>query len=264
MFAIMNNKKRKILVVDDDQSLLDTLRDLLEFEGYEVLCVTSGEDALVQMRPFQPDLIILDMGMPGMGGKGFLDRITNPDGSTAYPVLVLTARSTMAEFFADKKIASFIAKPCDPEDMLMEISRILFLEADEAAVRSDPETKVVRRLVIAEPDEQLKALLKTEFSAAGFMVETASNGAEALERAVETKPDAVVLRLELDVMSANEVVIMLKRLPGTFGVNAVVYGVELPGVDLNHVANLAVPQNCLVKDTDVNAIVDRVMHITGA
>jgi DNA-binding response OmpR family regulator len=47
--------------VDDDPSLLETLGDFLSFEGYEVLCATSGEDALIKMRPFQPDLIILDV-----------------------------------------------------------------------------------------------------------------------------------------------------------------------------------------------------------
>lgn len=88
----MELNKRKLLLVDDDQSLLETLGDFLSFEGYEVLCAVSGEDALIKMRPFQPDLIILDMGMPGMGGTGFLDRITQPDGHTLYPVLVLTAR----------------------------------------------------------------------------------------------------------------------------------------------------------------------------
>lgn len=252
------------MVVDDDLSLLDTLGDFLKFEGYDVICVASGEDALVRMRPFQPDLIILDMGMPGMGGKGFLDRITNPDGSTTHPVLVLTARATMAEYFADKKIASFLAKPCDPNDMLMEVSRILFLETPESDDAVEKTSKVIRKLVVAEPDSALKDTLKAEFAAAGFAVQTAVNGTGALEEAIRMKPDAVVMRLQLDQMSANEVVAMLKRLPGTTDVKAVIYGVELPDVDLNHVAALAVPQNCLVKDLDSNAIVDRVMHVTGA
>ncbi len=263
MCGIMN-KKRKIMVVDDDQSLLDTLGDFFEFEGYEVLCVTSGEDALVRMRPFQPDLIVLDMSMPGMGGKGFLDRITNPDGSTAYPVIVLTARAAMAEYFATRQIASFLAKPCDPEDMLMEVSRILFLETDESAGGFEPAAGSIRRLVVAERDMELRALLKSEFAAAGFAVETAADGAEALQKAVELKPDAVALRLDTGVMNANEVVAMLRRLPGTAGIKAVIYGVDMPGVDLDLVAGLEVPQSCLVTNLDANAIVDRVMHVTGA
>ncbi|MDA3923672.1 MAG: response regulator [Kiritimatiellae bacterium] len=258
----MENNKRKILLVDDDQSLLDTLGDFLKFEGYEVICSFSGEDALIKMRPFQPDLIILDMGMPGMGGKGFLDRITNPDGSTAYPVLVLTARSAMAEYFSNKKISSFLAKPCDPADLLMEVGRILFIEA-AGRDKSGP-VNPLRRLVVAEPDQELKALLQSELTASGFQVESVSNGAEALEKAITIKPDAVVMRLDLDQMSANEVVAMLKRLPSGAELNFVIYGVDMPNVDLDHVANLSIPQNCIVRDLNVNSIVDRVMNVTGA
>ena len=259
----MDTKKRKILLVDDDQSLLDTLSDFLDFEGYEVLCASSGEDALVKMRLFQPELIILDMGMPGMGGKGFLDRITNPDGNTAYPVLVLTARSAMAEYFSDKKISSFLAKPCDPADLLMEVGRILFIEA-EGRDKSESIKKVPRKLVVAEPDAELNALLKTELSAAGFEVESVKDGAEALEKTIMIKPDALVMRLDIDKMSANEVVAMLKRLPAGADVRSIVYGAELPEVDLDHVANINVSQNCIVKDLNVNSIVDRVMNVTGA
>jgi len=259
----MENTKRKILLVDDDQSLLETLSDFLSFEGYEVLCSSSGEDALVKMRPFQPDMIILDMGMPGMGGKGFLDRITNPDGSTAYPVLVLTARSAMAEYFADKKISSFLAKPCDPADLLMEVSRILFIEA-EGRDKSVSVNKIVRKLVVAEAEVELRGELKAELIAAGFEVEAVSNGAEALEKTILIRPDAVVMRINIEQMSANEVVAMLKRLPAGANLKFVVYGVELPEVDLDHVASLNVSQSSIVKDLSVNAIVDRVMNVTGA
>ena len=258
----METNKRKLLLVDDDPSLLETLGDFLSFEGYEVLCATSGEDALVKMRPFQPDLIILDMGMPGMGGKGFLDRITNPDGSTLYPVLVLTARASMAEFFADKQIAGFIAKPCDPPDLLMEVGRILFMSTSEGYHVTS--AQVVRRLVIAEGDPVLRQTLETEFSQAGFEVRAVATGAEALEACVTVKPNAVVMRLELQGMSADEVVGMLKRLPNTRDIQAVVYGFDLPEAQLEHVANLDIPQNCMLKDLTVNTIIDRTMAVTGA
>ena len=258
----MDTNKRKLLLVDDDPSLLETLGDFLSFEGYEVLCVASGEEALIKMRPFQPDLIILDMGMPGMGGMGFLDRITNPDGSTLAPVMVLTARASMAEYFADKQIAGFIAKPCDPADMLMEVGRILFMTANEGYHVTT--AKAVRRLVIADSDPAQRQALVNEFASAGFETEAVATGPEALEACVTLKPDAVVMRLELDGMSADEVVAMLKRLPHTRDTRAVVYGLDLPEAQLEHVANLNIPQNCMLKDLKVNAIVDRTMAVTGA
>jgi CheY-like chemotaxis protein len=257
----METNKRKLLLVDDDPSLLETLGDFLRFEGYEVLGAASGEDALVKMRPFQPDLIILDMGMPGMGGVGFLERITNPDGSTLVPVLVLTARASMAEFFADKQIAGFIAKPCDPSDLLMEVGRIIFETASEGHHVAAP--KAVRRLVLAEGDAELRQTLLTEFSSAGFDVQAVASGPEAVEACVAAKPDAVVMRLELAFMSADEVVAMLRKLPHTKNIHAVVYGMDLPEAHLEHVANLAIPQNCMLKDLKVNTIIDRTMAVPG-
>jgi len=257
----METNKRKLLLVDDDPRLLETLGDFLSFEGYEVLCAASGEDALIKMRPFQPDLIILDMGMPGMGGMGFLDRITNPDGSTLAPVLVLTARASMAEFFADKQIAGFVAKPCDPADLLMEVGRILFMTASDGFHAATP--SVARRVVVAEGDDALRQRLEAEFASAGFEVATAATGPEALEACVTYKPDAVVMRLELEGMSADEVVAMLKRLPHTRETRAVVYGMDLPEAHLEHVANLEIPQNCMLKDLTVNTIIDRTMAVTG-
>ncbi|HRU18983.1 MAG TPA: response regulator [Kiritimatiellia bacterium] len=257
----METNKRKLLLVDDDPSLLATLSDFLRFEGYEVLCASSGEEALVKMRPFQPDLIILDMGMPGMGGVGFLDRITNPDGSMLVPVLVLTARASMAEYFADKQIAGFISKPCDPADLLMEVGRILFMTASEGF--HVPVPKVSRRLVVAEGDPELRSKLQVEFASAGFEVAAVETGPEALETAVAFKPDAVVMRLELNGMSADEVVSLLRRMPHTRDVKVVVYGMDLPEAQLEHVANLSIPQNCMLKDLTIAKIIDRTMAVTG-
>ena len=258
----MEMNKRKLLLVDDDPSLLETLGDFLSFEGYDVLCAVSGEDALIKMRPFQPDLIVLDMGMPGMGGTGFLDRITNPDGLTLCPVLVLTARASMAEYFADKQIAGFLAKPCDPPDLLMEVSRILFETANAGRVAAVVSS--LRRLVVAESDSALRQTLEVEFTQAGFEVKTVGTGPEALEACVTLRPHALVMRLELADMSADEVVAMLRRLPTTRETLAVVYGMDLPEAQLEHVANLDIPQNCMLKDLTVNTIIDRTMAVTGA
>lgn len=258
----MEMNKRKLLLVDDDPSLLETLGDFLRFEGYEVLCAVSGEDALVKMRSFQPDLIILDMGMPGMGGTGFLDRITNPDGNTLAPILVLTARASMAEYFADKQVAGFIAKPCDPADLLMEVGRVLFMTANEGHRTSS--SAVTRRIVVVEGDSDLRQTLVKAFTDTGFLVEGFATGPEAVEACVACKPNALVMRLESEGMSADEVVGMLKRLPHTREIQVVVYGMDLPEAQLEHVANLNIPQNCMLKDLRVDAIIDRTMAVTGA
>ena len=117
--------QRKILLIDDDPSLRVTVGQFLRFEKYDVTTAESGEAALEVLKTLRPNLIILDMSMPGMGGIGFLKSIMK-DKKPAYPVLVLTARSQMAEFFADIEVDGFLTKPADPDALLQEVARILF------------------------------------------------------------------------------------------------------------------------------------------
>ena len=242
--------KRRILLVDDDTSLIDTLSDFLSYEGYEVVTAISGEQALQKLHIAPPDVIILDMSMPGMGGVGFLDRITNADGSTQFPVLVLTARAAMASYFADKQIDGFIAKPCDPADLLTEVSRIIFLRGDIAKppVLSIP-------VVLAESDHVLNDTLTAALTEVGCAVKSCFTGPDAIEAAISSHPVVVILRLELGGMTADEVCKLLRRLPGTRTTPLIVYGVDVPGVKLEHVAALDEKTTRFVKDLSVDAIV---------
>ena len=246
--------KRRVLLVDDDTSLLATLGDFLAYEGYEVVTATSAEQALTKLRPQPPDIVILDMSMPGMGGVGFLNRITNADGSPSFPVLVLTARAAMAGYFADKQIDGFIAKPCTPADLLAEVGRIIFLRGGDA-----PRTAATLPVLLAEGDHARRAALARALEEAGCTVKACATGPDALEAAVATRPAVIVLQLELPGMSADELCRMLQRLPGTAALPVVVYGIDVPGVLIEHVAALDVTQTRLVKDLDADRIVRAVL-----
>ena len=257
------SKKHTLLLVDDDPSLSNTLRDFLSFEGYEVVTASSGERALVELRGMKPDLIILDMSMPGMGGVGFLDRITNLDGTTAYPVLVLTARAMMAEYFADKQIDGFLAKPCDPADLLQEINRIIFLRGGVDNVPPVEAAVKARRIVLGEPKEVFAEMLREAFAKFGVQVEAARNGAAVIEAAVTTQPDAIVTRLEMPEMSADEVVKMLKRLPSTRSLPVVVYGLDAPDAQPGHVKGLDANSVTVLRDVSIDRIISATLEVTG-
>ena len=246
--------KRRILLVDDDTSLLATLGDFLAYEGYEVVTATSAEQALQKLRPLPPDIVILDMSMPGMGGVGFLDRITRADGSTEYPVLILTARAAMASYFANKQIDGFIAKPCDPADLLTEVSRIIFLRGGENA-----RPAVAVPVLLAESDRLLNGELAAALTRAGCHVKSCFSGPDAIEAAITTRPSVIVMRLELAGMSADEVCRLLRRLPGSRATPVVAYGIDVPGVQLEHVAGLDTTSTRLVKDLAPERIVQAVL-----
>lgn len=215
-------QKRTILLVDDDRSLLITLSDFLNFEGYDVVTADSGEDGLHKLKTVTPHLIILDMSMPGMGGVGFLKAITGADGKLKHPVLVLTARANMAEFFANVDVDGFVAKPCDPNDLLMEVGRILFLRgsrAEKAEKRGDTSLRVL----LGEDDPHTQASIAQYFIKEGVITDCVQKGPEVLERAILDLPDVIVLKLVLSHMNGDAVARMLHDMPKTSAVPIVLY-----------------------------------------
>lgn len=217
----MTLKKKHILLIDDDTSLLVTLSDFLKFEGYEVTTADSGEAGLLQLDVMTPHLIILDMGMPGMGGVGFLEAITT-DSKPRHPVLVLTARANMAEYFANVAVDGFIAKPCDPQDLLLEVGRIVFLRS--AQVRDDESpTGQGRRILLGEDDESVRDALVHAFELAGFVVTHVAKGPALIESAVLETPDVAVLKLIFANMNGDTVAGILRGMPRTAGVPIVLY-----------------------------------------
>lgn len=218
---------KQLLLVDDDPNVQMMLGDFLIGSGYEVSVASSGEEALRMMTESLPDLVLLDMGMPGMGGTGFLERITDRHGYTRVPVLVLTARSDMAEYFADKKIAGFMTKPADPDELAAEIQRILFTESDlphgDTMIVGDD---VQRLLVLAEPNAIRANALREALGKAGFSAEIVRTGGEAVEAVVSRHPAGLVIPLDAVGMGAEDVIGMLRRLPSFRALPAVVYDAE--------------------------------------
>jgi CheY-like chemotaxis protein len=220
--------KRKILLVDDDTSLLATVGQFLRFEGYDVATAASGEQALEHLQTQHPNLVILDMSMPGMGGIGFLQNITGPGGRPLYPVLVLTARAQMAEFFANTEVDGFIAKPADPDALLAEVGRILFLRGNEdsSSLLDASADMVLHKLIVADQDATQAAALQLALEAAGYSVEVASSGPVVLELALAGDPEAIVVRADLAQLDAASLVRLLRQMPSVRGIPVVVYGTD--------------------------------------
>lgn len=223
--------KKKILLIDDDTSLLVTLSDFLAFEGYEVVTAESGERGLEVLEEETPALIILDMSMPGMGGVGFLEHIT-VKGRPSRPVLVLTARATMAEFFAHTQVDGFVAKPCDPKDLLMEVNRIVFLRGGEEEAEEEAIAGHALRVLLGEDRKDQGGVIVDKMASGNFAVEHVFSGPDVLEAAIVGRPDVILLRLELEGMAAPAVVDVLSQMPNTQKIPVVVYGVDEPDVDL--------------------------------
>ena len=193
---------KTILVIDDDAQLLTALVARLSVEGYSVETASDGVRGLARLGEHLPDLIILDVNMPGMGGIKFLRAITGDDGKTRVPVIVHTARTDMEEFFACISIAGFVAKSESPDILLRMVARIIGSEK-------------LRTIVLGDDERSYAGHLEHELQKAGFAVQVAANGPEVLKMCVARPPDLVLVKMVLAGMNGDMVAATLQSLlPG--------------------------------------------------
>jgi two-component system chemotaxis response regulator CheY len=108
---------RRILVVDDDAAILTFISMALSDEGYEVLTAEDGLSALELVLAQHPDLILLDMRMPGLDGRAFIQTYKEkPDADI--PIILMTADHSDRNALADLPIEGYLAKPFDLDDLL--------------------------------------------------------------------------------------------------------------------------------------------------
>ena len=120
-----NPEKRTVLVVDDEEYIRDLVRTALSFSGFEVAVAADGVTALNEVQRLQPDLIILDINMPGFDGFDVVRRLRDAGDPT--PVIFLTARDS-----AEDKLSGFtkggddyVTKPFSLEELVARVEAVL-------------------------------------------------------------------------------------------------------------------------------------------
>ena len=117
----------RILVVDDEPDILELVRYNLVREHYDVVCVESGEEALAQVSATPPDLIILDLMLPGVDGLEVCRTLKRQPHTAAIPVLMLTARGEEADIVAGLELGAddYLTKPFSPRVLLARLCAVL-------------------------------------------------------------------------------------------------------------------------------------------
>lgn len=217
----MNPSRGKILLVDDDPSILLAVGDQLRAEGYAVTKAESGEACLACMEQVQPDLIVLDIRMPGLGGIAFLRSITASDGTLRYPVLVFTARANMDRFFGETRVDGFLSKTAEPNALLQEIEKILAKRRRGSVVERRDDRQF--RLLIVEDDPSVRNAMGPMFKSAGYVVTFTGSGYETIDLAMRDRPDAIVVKFILPHMNGPSIAAILGGMPSLSAVPVVLY-----------------------------------------
>ena len=116
-----------ILVVDDYQDAREMYAEYLQFSGFRVAEARNGNEALEQAFSLMPDLILMDLSLPGMDGWEATRQLKADERTRNIPVVALTGHALAGASEGAKKAGcdSFVTKPCLPDDLVVEVRRML-------------------------------------------------------------------------------------------------------------------------------------------
>jgi len=167
--------KEKILIVDDEEDILELVRYNLAREGYRIICVASGEEALIKARDESPDVILLDLMLPGLDGLDVCRRLRSNPATADTPIVMLTAKGEDADIVTGLELGAddYVTKPFSPRVLLARIKAVLRRRQQ----KEEDETSVVRIHDITVNPARHEVLLKgrpieltaTEFRILHFM-----------------------------------------------------------------------------------------------
>ena len=118
--------KKKILIVDDEADILELIKYNLELENYEVEIALSGEECLDKIKVFLPDLIVLDLMLPGISGLEVCKKLKSDSLSSKIPVIMLTAKTGESDIVLGLELGAddYITKPFSPKVLTARIKSV--------------------------------------------------------------------------------------------------------------------------------------------
>jgi signal transduction histidine kinase/DNA-binding response OmpR family regulator len=194
-----DEKRPKILVVDDDKDIRSVITEILDQSGYEVFTAASGQQGLDLAAQIVPHLIILDLMMPGMDGWTVLTKLQHKSALTDTPVIILSGASGL-EMAMSLGAAAVLAKPVDARQLTAEI-------ADQLAPL--PPSYVL----LVEDDANSRTLITRLLDSEKVNSRAAINGNAALRILKQGAPAMIVLDLKMAGMNGFELLEVIGKNP---------------------------------------------------
>jgi PAS domain S-box-containing protein len=182
-----------VLVIDDDATARDLVARFLEKQGLEVIGAADGAAGLKAARERHPDVITLDVVMPGQDGWAVLAALKSDPATADIPVVMLSVVDERNLGFA-LGAADYLTKPIERDRLLRVLHKV---------GRGRPEAGA-RRVLVVEDDVATRAALRRAMEREGWDVVEAEHGRAALQRMVERAPDLVLLDLMMPEMNGFE------------------------------------------------------------
>ncbi|MBD2354770.1 response regulator [Tolypothrix sp. FACHB-123] len=196
---IINQHAPLVLVCDDDPLISKELQNLLETGGYRVVTVTIGEEAIALAASLHPDVILLDLLMPGMNGWETMAVLKERPDTKDIPIVICSVYKPSVNSQPNVDFADWVSKPV-PENYLLQSLRQVVAKSSKRA-----------RILIVEDDRDLAQLLITLFERHDIETFLAQTGREAIHLSQQVNPDLLILDLILPESDGFAVVDWLKQ-----------------------------------------------------
>ncbi len=194
-----NEKRPKILVIDDDKDIRVIMTEILDQSGYEVFTAGSGQQGLDLAAQMVPNLIILDLMMPGMDGWTVLTKLQHKPALADIPVIILSGASGL-EMAMSLGAAAVLFKPVDPTQLTAEI-----------AIQLAPLPPSY--VLLVEDDADSRTLLTRLLDSEGWNSRSAINGNAALRILKQATPAMIILDLKMAGMNGFELLEVIGKHP---------------------------------------------------
>jgi DNA-binding response OmpR family regulator len=198
-------KEGRVLVIDDEPTIRENLGQLLGDEGYVVDLAVDGETALDRVHAMRPDAILLDLLMPGMNGRQFLQALRDDPAYANVPVLIMTAVHGLEVNLATLGASEVVEKPFNVDELLNKVALAVYRSRESStfitqpypAVPPPPELapETERGVVlIVEHDRRRLQQLDIMLSARGYQVVSMTRALAQLSRLARAiRPRAILL-----------------------------------------------------------------------
>ena len=220
----MNNdsvKKTKILIVEDEHSLVDLLSTKLKKEGFDVEFSYDGEAGYKKAINWNPDIILLDIVMPKMDGYEVLEKMKEND--IKIPVIIISNSGQPVEIEKTKKLGAIdhlIKTEFNPLDVLKKVKACIknggkpITDDSNMQVlipREDPKARKLNvKVLLVEDDAFLREICSKKLTKEGYTVHEAIDGEQALEGVKKIKPDIILLDIILPAIDGFQILSEIK------------------------------------------------------